>query len=187
MTNLRQKQGRLQGAPSTTFAVARTTTLPPGQRPFELHLSHFFCVSYLRGVKLQRLLGVERGLAETAMPVHRSASLTVPTFMRAPLSFTSVSGVGRSRRSGTRQWLGGGAMFKVRAKEAHIYLSISMLFNRLLCLVFRPFFPAGVAESPHAEAQPPLPVVFTASSSHQLDHVQVVERHKVSVTTEDVH
>ena len=85
MTNLRQKQGRLQGAPSTTFAVARTATLPPWQMPLHLlQLGHFICVRHLRGVKLQRLQGVERGLAETAMPVHRSASLTVPTFMRAP-------------------------------------------------------------------------------------------------------
>ena len=59
MTNLRQKQGRLQGAPSTTFAIARTATLPPGQGPLDLHLSHFICIRHLRGVNCSGCLVYE--------------------------------------------------------------------------------------------------------------------------------
>ena len=35
--------------------------------------------------------------------------------------------------------------------------------------------------------RPLLPVVSSVSSSHELDHVQVVERHEMSVSAEHVH
>lgn len=61
-----------------------------------------------------------------------------------------------------------------------------MLFNRLLCLVFLPFFPTGVSESSFRLRGLP-PILTSAAASLQLDHVQVVERHQVSVAAKDVH
>jgi len=63
-----------------------------------------------------------------------------------------------------------------------------MLFNRLLCLVFRPFFPVGVAERLYFVSSVPLSSqIVSLRCSLQLDHVQVVERHQMSITAENVH
>ena len=72
----------------------------------------------------------------------------------------------------------------------HIYLSISVLFNRLLCLVFRPFFLVCVAEpTPSVGSASPTATfrLVTLQYSLELNHVQVVERHQMSVTAKDVH
>ncbi len=63
-----------------------------------------------------------------------------------------------------------------------------MLFNRLLCLVFRPFFPSvrGRANDLSVGSACSAPL-RSSPSSLELNHVQVIERHKVSITTEDVH
>ena len=79
----------------------------------------------------------------------------------------------------------------------YLFCHVSMLFNRLLCLVFRPFVPTCVsawARAWHvAHTTPSIHHQYLStfsvylSSSLQLNHVQVVEGHKMPVAAENVH
>ena len=63
------------------------------------------------------------------------------------------------------------------SEAPHIYSSVSMLFNHLLCLVFRPFF----------ELMTTGWVCSDQPNSFELYHVQVVKWHEMPVSTKDVH